>query len=66
MMFDLILEVMVMNGFKAKTGSIVPPERGCFLIIPGTSCLATIVLPLRDKIHSSAEAYLSIAIVGDS
>ena len=27
-----------------------------FFIIPGTSCLATIVLSLRDKIHSTAEA----------
>src|ERR1700722_4857413 len=32
-----------------------------FLIIPGTSCLATIVLSLRDKIHSTAEALLKLA-----
>src|SRR5580700_11267487 len=34
----------------------------CFLMIPGTSCLATIVLSLRDKSHSPIEAphnYLS-------
>ena len=29
-----------------------------FLIIPGTSCLATMGLSLRDKRHSSAEALL--------
>jgi hypothetical protein len=32
-----------------------------FLMIPGTSCLATIVLSLRDKIHSTAEALLKSA-----
>jgi hypothetical protein len=59
MMFDLILDVM--NGFKAKIGSTVPLGRGYFLIIPGTSCLATIVLSLRDKRHSTAEALLIFA-----
>ena len=44
-----------MNGFSAKIGSIVPLGRGFFLIIPGTSCLATIGLSLRDKIPSTAE-----------
>ena len=48
MMFDLILNVM--NGFSAKIGSIVPPGRGYFPPNPGTSCLATIGLSLRDKI----------------
>jgi hypothetical protein len=35
-----------------------------FLMIPGTSCLATIVLSLRDKIHSTAEALLKLAPMG--
>jgi hypothetical protein len=33
-------------------------------MIPGTSCLATIVLSLRDKIHSTAEALLKLALIG--
>jgi hypothetical protein len=33
-------------------------------MIPGTSCLATIVLSLRDKIHSTAEALLKLALMG--
>jgi hypothetical protein len=35
-----------------------------FLIIPGTSCLATVVLSLRDKRHSTAEALLKLAFMG--
>jgi hypothetical protein len=35
---------------------IVPLGRGYFLMIPGTSCLATIVLSLRDENHSPIEA----------
>jgi hypothetical protein len=31
---------------------------------PGTSCLATIVLSLRDKIHSTAGALLKLAFMG--
>jgi hypothetical protein len=62
MMFDLILDVM--NGFKAKSGSIVPLGRGYFLIIPGTSCQATIVLSLWDKRHSTAETLLKLAFMG--
>jgi hypothetical protein len=34
-------------------------DEAIFFIIPGTSCLATIVLSLRDKIHSTAEALLN-------
>jgi hypothetical protein len=30
-----------------------------FLIIPSTSCLATVVLSLRDKIHSNADISLA-------
>ena len=42
-------------------GSIVPLGRDIFLRIPGTSCLATIVLSLRDKtIHPSKR----LAIIG--
>jgi hypothetical protein len=33
-------------------GSIVPLGRPIFLMIPGTSCLATIMQSLRDKNHS--------------
>jgi hypothetical protein len=33
-------------------------DEAIFLMIPGTSCLATIVLSLRDKIHSTAGALL--------
>ena len=65
MMFDLILDVM--NGFLAKIGSIVQSSRwdeAIFLVIPGTSCLATIVLSLRDKIHSTAEALPKLAFMG--
>ena len=54
MMFDLILDVM--NGFLAKIGSIVPLGRGYFPRHSSTSCLATIVLSLRDKNHSTIEA----------
>jgi hypothetical protein len=37
-----------------------------FLIIPGTSCLATIVLSLRDKNHSPLEApRIIFAFVGE-
>jgi hypothetical protein len=32
-------------------------------MIPGTSCLATIVLSLRDKIHLTAEALLKLALM---
>jgi hypothetical protein len=37
-------------------GSIVPLGRGYFSHDPGTSCLATIMLFLRDKNHSPIEA----------
>jgi hypothetical protein len=33
-------------------------------ITPGTSCLATIVLSLRDKIHSTVAASLKLALMG--
>jgi hypothetical protein len=41
---------------KAFNRSIVPLGRGYFLMIPGTSCLATIMLSLRDKNHPPTEA----------
>ena len=34
---------------KLRSVSIVPLGRAIFLMIPGTSCLATILLSLRDK-----------------
>ena len=36
---------------QAEIGSIVPLDGVIFLMIPGTSCLATIGLSLRDKSH---------------
>src|ERR1700677_909319 len=47
-----------------KTSSIVPLGRGYFPHDPGTTCLATIVLSLRDKIHSTAEALLIVETLG--
>jgi hypothetical protein len=43
---------------------LVPEGRGYFPHVPGTSCLATIVLSLRDKRHSTAEALLKLAFMG--
>src|ERR1700692_2506664 len=37
-----------------------------FLMTPGTSCLATIMLCLWDKIHSPAEALTKLALMGGS
>jgi hypothetical protein len=45
----------------AKIGSIVPLGRGYSPHDPSTSCPATIVLSLREKIHSTAEALLDRA-----
>jgi hypothetical protein len=42
--------------FRTDNTSTVPPGRGYFLMIPGTSCLATIGLSLRDEKHSTIEA----------
>jgi hypothetical protein len=43
----------------------VPLGRGYFLVIPGTSCLATIVLSLRDKNYSPIEApRIILALMG--
>jgi hypothetical protein len=39
---------------QAEMGSIVPLGRAIFLMIPGTSRLATIVLSLRDKRRRSS------------
>jgi hypothetical protein len=61
-MFDLILDVM--NGFSARSVQSSRWDGAIFLIIPGTSCLATIVLSLRDKRHSTAEALLKLAFYG--
>ena len=45
--------------------STVPRGWGVFLYrYPGTSYLATIVLSLRDKIHSLAEALLELTLMG--
>jgi hypothetical protein len=48
------------------TSTLQPSLRDAaiFLMIPGTSCLATIVLFLRDKIHLIAEALLKLALMG--
>jgi hypothetical protein len=57
-----------MNGEKSgESGRMVQPlliewlqssrwDQAIFLMIPGTSCLATIVLSLRDKNHPPIEA----------
>jgi hypothetical protein len=41
-----------------------PAGTGYFLMIPGTSCLATIALSLRDKNHSPIEAPRIILVLG--
>jgi hypothetical protein len=56
MMFALLLGVN--EWFPSQDRFNRPAGTGYFLTIPGTSCLATIVLSLRDKIHSTAEALL--------
>ena len=48
-----------------EIGSIVPLGRAIFLMIPGTSCLATIVLSLRDKaIRPSRRLTIILALMG--
>jgi hypothetical protein len=73
MMFDLILDVMkavfcyVLNHSVSSEPRSVQSSRwdgAIFLIIPGTSCLATVVLSLRDKIDLTAEALLKLALMG--
>jgi hypothetical protein len=45
--------------------STVPPGRGRSASPPGTSCLATIVLYLRDENHSPIEApRIKVALMG--
>jgi hypothetical protein len=66
-----------MNGEKSgESGRMVQPlliewlqssrwDQAIFLMIPGTSCLATIVLSLRDKNHPPIEApRIILAITG--
>ena len=43
--------------------SAVPPGRGSRCIATQASYLATIMLSLRDKIHSSAEALLKLTLM---
>jgi hypothetical protein len=52
-----------MNGFSARSVQPSRWDEAIFLMIPATSCLATIVLSLRDKIHSTAEALLKLALM---
>jgi hypothetical protein len=49
---------MVLNfaPFGTDNTSTVQLGRGYFLMIPGTSCLATIGLSLRDENHSTIGA----------
>src|SRR4029077_1959685 len=51
---------VIVSPNVSRIGSIVPLDGANFLVIPGTSCLATIVLSLRDKtnLHRSASNYL--------
>ena len=52
-------------SLRASTPIEIVPLRRCYLLmIPGTSCLATIVLSLLDKIHSTVEALLKLALMG--
>src|SRR5271166_6316415 len=46
--------------------SAVPSETGSFCIATQASYLATIMLSLRDKIHSPAEALLKLTLMGAS
>ena len=39
-------------------------DEAIFLVTPGTSCLATVRLSLRDKIHPPAEALLKLTAYG--
>jgi hypothetical protein len=51
--------IQLINDFDRPSGT------GVFLYrYPGTSYLATIVLSLRDKIHSLAEALLELTLMG--
>jgi hypothetical protein len=56
-MANYILEFRIIKHFintfllQAEIGSIVPLGRAIFLMIPGTSCLAILVLSLWDKNH---------------
>src|ERR1700722_15335414 len=51
-------QVLLLKKFgSAGIGSIVPLGRAIFLMIPGTSCLATIVLSLRDKTISPSKRF---------
>jgi hypothetical protein len=51
---------VIVSPSVSRIGSIVPLDGAIFLVIPGTSCLATTVLSLRDKTnrHRSASHYL--------
>ena len=51
---------VIVSPSVSRIGSIVPLDGAIFLMIPGTSGLATIVLSLRDKTnrHRSASHYL--------
>jgi hypothetical protein len=61
----IIKQFMITFLLKAEIGSIVPLGRAIFRMIPGTSCLATIVLSLRDKNHSPIEApRITLALMG--
>src|SRR5271154_7318979 len=56
---------VIVSPSVSRIGSIVPLGRAIFLVIPGTSCLATIVLSLRDKTnrHRSASHYLRAPVL---
>jgi hypothetical protein len=66
------LDATKLKGFRRRHTSlsrdpIQPPRWGgaIFLVTPGTSCLATIMLSLWDKTHSlRAEALIKLALMG--
>ena len=61
-MFDLILDFMVVS--KPRSVQSSRWDWAIFLMTPGTSCLATIMLSLWDKIHSPVEALIKLALMG--
>src|SRR5271166_5249715 len=61
---DYLLAFRMLKGFcdvsisKPRSVQSSRWDKAIFLVTPGTSCLATMMLSLRDKIHSPAEACL--------
>jgi hypothetical protein len=54
--FQITKHFMTMFLPQAQIGSIVRLDAAIFRMIPGTSCLASVVLSLRDKNHSTIQS----------